>query len=1050
MEKLFRKFRSQKIPTLKILIFLAGIFCSLQIVHASGKNNPLQENQKVVSGVVTDANTGEVLPGVSIMIKGTTRGTITDGDGKYSISAGEEDILVFNFIGYLEEEVPVGSQTEINMNLAPDIIGLDEVVVIGYGVQKKKLVTGATTQVKAEDLAQTKVSRVEASLQGLTPGMTIIKRSGQPGSDYNITIRGLGSVNGSDPLVLIDGVPGSLNMLNPNDIESIDILKDAASAAIYGSRAADGVILITTKKGREGKGVVEYDFYYGISNPTKQVSMLNAEEYMTIMNEANVSANRDPFFTEEEIANAGAGTNWQEEATNHNAPQQSHYLNFTGGNEKSNYSMSLSYNNEEGIFDYNNKSYFERFGIRINSQHRVKEYLTVGQNLTYNHRNQHGLGTGNQYSNFMRSLLEASPLISAYDENVYDGFGRSDFQDAQGNPIASMHYKYNGQNKYDDLIGDVYAEAEIIKGLKLRSDFGAKLFIDQYTNAEDTFWITDYDERTVARYEQNLNREIGYNWDNTLALERDFGPHNVLAMVGMNVQDNWYFKVDGRRDGYLVNDAPVLDNVIPRDSTLFPEGDYGKGDSRLSFFGRISYNYKEKYLFNASLRRDGSSRFGKENRFGWFPAVSLGWTVSEESFMESIGFINYFKIRGSWGANGKEPYSRYQYVATVSADNRYYPFGTTGLGISPDILANPNLRWEASQQINIGFDSRLFNNIRFTFDWFRKTSKDWIIQAEMPGIIGLEGISNTDPFINAGNVVNKGIELELGYNNTFGDFIVNANANFSYLKNEVIDVPGEIIHQAQISSLYNGSEEFYRVEEGYPMGYFWGYQTDGIFQTQEEIDAHVGSNGAILQTSAVPGDVRRVNTNGDSLINDEDKVMLGNPHPDYIYGININLAYKGLDFAINIMGQGGNQIVQAYRAEERFYGNYTAEILNRWTEPGSSNKIPRITRGNEGNRNWRAFSDLYVHDADFLRIKNISLGYDFMKLFPNAPLEQIRIYVAATNLVTFTKYNGLDPEVGAGLSYDENGVLRDAYASGVDIGFYPSARTYIVGLNVTF
>jgi TonB-linked SusC/RagA family outer membrane protein len=519
-------------------------------------------------------------------------------------------------------------------------------------------------------------------------------------------------------------------------------------------------------------------------------------------------------------------------------------------------------------------------------------------------------------------------------------------------------------------------------------------------------------------------------------------------MVGMNVQDNWYYWVDGTKEGWLSNDAPVLSNVTTMD-TLFATGDYGKHDGRLSVFGRVSYNYKEKYLLTASLRRDGSSRFGKNNRYGLFPAISLGWTISEESFMESASFMNYLKIRASWGANGKEPYSRYQYVATVSADNRYYPFGTTGLGVSPNILANPDLRWESSKQLNIGFDSRFLNNFRFTFDWFKKTSEDWIIQAEMPGIIGLEGISSENPFFNAGNVINTGVELDLGYNNSFGEFVLNTSVNFAYIKNEVIDVPGEIIHGSG-SVLYNGSEEFYRVQEGYPMGYFWGYQTDGIFQTQEEIDNYIGSNGDILQSQAVPGDVKRVNTNGDSLIDDSDKIMLGNPHPDYIFGININLSYKGLDFGINIMGQGGHQIVKAYRAEERFYPNHTTDILDRWTEPGSSNTIPRVTLGTESNQNWRRFGDLNVHDADFLRIKNISLGYDFMKLFKNAPLQQFRIYVAATNLVTFTKYNGLDPEVGAGAYYDSNGLLKDAYASGVDIGFYPSARTYLVGLNVTF
>ncbi|MBN2524612.1 MAG: TonB-dependent receptor [Bacteroidales bacterium] len=1046
MKRSFTILHWKRIPILRMIVLIFGISLMFQS-KLLATSDVLQEEEKVITGIVTDASTDEPLPGVSILIKGTSSGSITDSEGRYTVDAKSSDVLVFSYVGFLDEEIPVGSQTEINIGLTLDIIGLDEIVVIGYGVQKKKLVTGATTHVKEEDISQSKLSRIESSLQGLTPGMVIVKESGQPGSDYNITIRGLGSVNGTEPLVLIDGVPGKLNTLNPNDVESVDILKDAASAAIYGSRAADGVILVTTKKGHEGKAVVNYDFYYGISNPIKQVPMLNAEEYMTIMNEANASVDRDPFFSEEEIANAGEGTNWQDEATNRNAPSQSHYLGITGGNEKSNYSISLSYNNEEGIFDYEGKSYFERFGIRINSQHKLKKYLTVGQNLTYSHRNTHGLGVTNIYNNFMRGLLEASPLISVFDEDVYDGFGKSEFQLEQSNPIASMHYNYNDEKRYDDIIGNIYTEVEV-KGLKLRSDIGATLKYEQYTNALDTFTLTPFTYRVIPEYTQKMNREIGYNWDNTVSYERDFGAHNVLAMVGINAQDNWFYWIEGKKEGYLTNDAEVLSNVASLD-TLYATGDYGKNDSRFSVFGRLSYNYKEKYLLTASLRRDGSSRFGKNNRYGWFPAVSAGWTISEESFMETISFLNYMKIRGSWGGNGKEPTSRYQYLATVSADNRYYPFGTSEVGVSPDILANPSLKWEESQQINVGFDSRFLTSIRFTFDWYKKTSKDWIVQTEVPGVVGLAGISNEDPFINAGNVINTGVEFELGYSNTFGDLMVDISANFAYNKNKVTDVPGEYI-PGESSVLYNGSDVFYGIREGYPIGYFFGYQTNGIFQTQEEIDNYVGSNGDILQPDAEPGDVIWVNTNGDSLINDEDKVMLGDPNPNYIYGLNINLSYKGFDFGMYIMGQGGNEIVQCYRIEERFFPNYKTTILDRWTGPGTSDRIPRVTRGTEANWNWRKFSDLYIYDADFLRIKSISIGYDFMKLFKNAPLQQCRLYVAANNLWTLTKYDGLDPEVGYGSFYDEDGKLQDAYASGIDIGFYPSPRTYLIGLNVTF
>lgn len=1036
--------RMLKVPFLLVLIILT---CFLGTLYANDPGQSMQE-QTEITGIVTDAETGEPLPGVSIQIQGTSTGTITSMDGTYTLMAAPGDILVYTYIGYLSQEVSVGGQTTIDISLEPDVIGMEEVVVVGYGVQKKKLVTGATTQVKSDDLVAAKTTRIESSLQGLTPGMTIVKQSGQPGSDYNISIRGLGSVNGSEPLVLIDGVPGSLNTLNPNDVESVDVLKDAASAAIYGSRAADGVILITTKKGSSGETRVNYDFYYGISNPPNKVEMLNAQQYTEFMNEANANAGRDPFFTEEEIAAYGEGTDWLEEITNKNAPSQSHYLGISGGNERSSYSLSLSYDREEGIFDYENKSNYERFGFRINSQHKANEWLTIGENLTYSRRNIRGLGTGNQYNNFLRTALQASPLIEPYDPDYYDGFGRSDWEDQQVNPIASMHYNYNDRNNYDDLIGNFYAEAEIIEGLKFRTDFGGTIAIDQYTNAIDSFTLTPQNYRLIPRYTQKMSRDFGYNWDNVLSYEFDVANHSFVVMAGSNVQDNWYYWVDGTKDGFLTNVAPVLDNVTSLD-TLYATGDYGKGDARFSYFGRLNYNYQEKYLATFSLRRDASSRFGEENRVGYFPSASVGWTITEESFMETAVFLDYMKIRASWGQNGKEPSSPYQYLATVGPDNRYYSFGDAQVGISPTIYPNRGLKWEASEQINIGFDARFLRNFRLAFDWYKKTSKDWIVQIQVPGVVGLAGISDENPFINGGNIENTGVEFDLGYNNAFGDLIIDASANFSYNKNNVTEVPGEVI-MGSGSVIYNGSDIFYQVKEGYPIGYFFGYQTDGIFQTQEEIDAHVGSNGDVLQPRALPGDVRRVNLNGDSLIDDNDKTMLGNPHPDFIYGFNLNLNYKGFDFGLNIMGQGGHQIVKAYRAEERHFFNYTTEALERWTGPGTSDRIPRATLSNEPNQNYRRFSDLYVYDADFMKIRNISLGYDFMRLFKNSPLEQFRLYVAATNLLTITRYNGFDPEVGYGSYYGSDGKLKDAYASGIDIGFYPSARTYLVGLNVTF
>jgi TonB-dependent starch-binding outer membrane protein SusC len=1041
---------------------IAFVFANLLISFS------LFAQERIVTGNVKDA-TGETLIGVNIVLQGTTKGTVTDIDGNFSLRVPNNNaVLSVNYIGYKIQEIFVGSQSVINITMEKDIKDLDEVVVVGYGVQKKKLVTGSTVQVKNEDFVKNNVTRIESALQGLTPGMLIVKQSGQPGSDFNITIRGLSSINGNGPLVLVDGVPGSLSMLNPSDIESIDVLKDAASAAIYGSRAANGVVLITSKKGRKGEAQVTYDSYFGFSNISKKIDLLNATEYATIMNEASFNSKPKNIlpFTQDYIDGLGEGTDWLGEALNKNAPSQSHYIGISGGSEKSTYSMSVSYNTEDGIFNYEDKSKYQRLGFRLNSEHQVKDYLKVGENLTYTHRTSTSMGTGNLYNNFLHDLFQASPLIKAYDPASYDGFGRAKPFDAnmqngdpdsEINPLASMHYNYNGVNNHDDLIGDIFAEIKILPGLKFRSDFGATLNFDYYKSHTDSFKLTPYTYNAKPNYEQSMARRFNYNFDNVLSYETDFGKHHVLALVGMNAQDGNYFNMRSVRVGYLTNTAPVLSNVMP--DTLITsytiQGDFGGADSRFSYFGRLSYDFSEKYLVTVSLRRDGSSRFGQNNRFGYFPAASVGWVMTKEKFLESVSWLNFMKLRASWGQNGKEPADQFVYMARVGSTGRQYPFGGNEItGISPIIFANPDLKWEASEQINIGFDATFLSNFRFAFDLYQKNSKNWIMQKSVAGISGIAGVSTDDPWINGGNVKNSGLELDLSYEKSFGDFYLSLNANCAFNKNIVTDVPDSII-KGSTGGLFNGSQEFYRIQEGMPMGFFFGYQNAGIFQTQEEIDNYTYTDkfGKIkkYQASAKPGDIKRTDVNGDNSISDKDKVVLGDPNPDFIFGFRINAEYKGFDFSMNIQGQTGNQIVQSYRAEERWNNNYTTRILNRWTGPGTTNIYPRVTMGDEGNQNWQKFNNLYVQDGDYAKIKSINIGYDLKKsLLKKTPIQKFRIYVSATNLFTLTNYTGMDPEIGYGSSYDSAGRLIDAYASGIDVGFYPSSRTYLFGVNVTF
>lgn len=1031
----------------------------------------LYAQEKMISGTVKD-ETGETLVGVTIIVEGTTIGTATDIDGNFTLKTPEKSSLLISYVGYKQQIVYVANQSTFNIVLEKDSKNLDEVVVVGYGIQKKKLVTGATIQLKNEEFTKNNSVRIENALQGMTPGMSIVKQSGQPGSDFNITIRGLSSVNGNNPLVLIDGIPGTMSMLNPSDIESIDVLKDAASAAIYGSRAANGVVLVTTKKGKAGEAKISYDASYGISNLAKKIELLNAQQYATIMNEAqaNSKPTRLPLYTQDYIDSVGAageGTDWINEALTPNAPSQNHYIGISGGTEKSTYSMSLSYTDEKGLFNFEDKSEYQRVGFRINSEHQVKKYLKVGENITYTHRRNTALSTGNMYNNFIHDLMSASPLISVYDSNVSDGYGRARAVDAngqdgdnilQGNPIAHMHYNFNGVNKYDDIIGDIYAEIQLMPGLKFRTDFGATLNYSYYSNYRNTYSIVaGSDENTKADYEQNMYKTFNYNFDNVLSYEKDFGNHHALVMVGMNAQDGTYFNVRAVREGTLTNSAPVLSNVLS-DSLVTSytiQGDFGENDSRFSYFGRISYDFNEKYMATLSLRRDGSSRFGKNNRYGYFPSASAGWVVTKEDFMKNTPWLDFLKVRASWGQNGKEPSIQFLYMARIGSDSdtRTYDFGGTQYsGISPIIFANPDLKWEASEQINVGFDSRFFQNLRFSFDWYRKDSKDWITTKEVVAMSGIAGVSTTYPYINGGNVINKGFEFDLGFEKNFGDFYLDLGANWSFNKNLVTEVPDSIIH-GTTGLLYNGCDEFFRVQEGMPMGYFFGYKNAGIFQNQDEINNYVNSDGKAYQSvkATKPGDVKRADENGDGKISDADKVFLGDPNPDFIFGFRISAAYKGFDLSINIQGQTGNQIVQSYRAQEQYYYNYTTEILNRWTGEGSTNKYPRVTLADESNQNWRKFSDLYVKDGDYLKIKSVNIGYDLKKsLLKKTPVQKLRIYVSATNLFTFTKYDGWDPEIGYGSSYDSSGKLIDAYASGIDAGFYPSARTYLVGVNVTF
>jgi TonB-linked SusC/RagA family outer membrane protein len=1031
---------------------------------SSLRANPSQS--RTVSGVVTSVTDNEPLIGVSVLVKGTTNGTVTDLDGRYSLSASQGQTLVFSYIGYVSQEIKVGTVGTINVALKEDTETLDEVVVVGYGVQKKKLVTGATVQVKGENIAKLNTTNPLQALQGQTPGVSIASTSGQPGSDMKVTIRGLGTVGNSGPLYLIDGVGGDISTLNPADIESIDVLKDAASAAIYGAQAANGVVLITTKSGREGKATISFDAYYGIQNVARKAQMLNAQQYMTIMDEQAVNEGKSPYdwSSISSIYDANGNvydTDWIDSMFQNDAKTESYTLGITGGSATSTYALSLGYMNQEGIVGGSDVSNYSRYNFRINSDHKViKDLLKVGEQVSFVYKKNNGIGVGNQYNNTLRSAFGTSPIAPIYsDNNIYDSpyndTSSSDWYNGDGNPYGSMMTNNNNQTKNATFSGNAYAELTPLKGLKIRSNFGVVYSSNEYRSFSPLYHFSVYsynDTRTTVS--QNMNHSLGMTWTNTATYDWTINDHAFNALIGMEAY-RYEGTYVGASQGSLKEGFDDWSHAFVSNGTetstangVSASGSPNDESRSVSYFARLGWNWKETYMINATLRADGSSRFASGNRFGYFPSVSAGWTISNEKFMESTkSWLDFLKIRVSWGQVGNQNIDNYQYLAPIKNTNTHYLFGSgysdsdaadqlgKNWGAYPSRLANADLTWETSEQTNIGFDARLLQSrLGVNFDFYVKNTKDWLVQAPILATVGAGA-----PYINGGSVKNTGVELALTWNDQIGrDFTYNIGVNGSYNKNKVGEIPNEdgIIHGSS-NQLYDNSPEFYRAENGKAIGYFWGYKTDGLFQNQQEINDWIAAGNGILQSDVQPGDVRYVDVNHDGVIDDNDKVDLGNGMPDFTFGFNLGFTYKNFDFSVVASGAAGQQIVQSYRGQTNKYANYTTAILDRWTGEGTSYKIPRVT---EQNINWQ-FSDLYVQDGDYLRISNITVGYDFAKLLRCKAISQCRLYAQVQNAFTFTKYDGMDPEIGYG---------TDSWASGIDVGYYPRPRTFLVGVNLKF
>lgn len=1055
----------RKIIYMKMYCLL--LLCSLGTSSFAGLNASLIPKEfkagkrvdvTVTGKVTTDA--GEALVGVSVVLKGTTTGTVTDVDGKYSLNVPEENaVLVFSFIGYVSEEIPVGNQTVIDVKLLEDLKALEEVVVVGYGTQKKSVVTGAISSVKAKDLETMPVNRIEQALQGRTAGLIIAASSGQPGSSASVMVRGITTLNNNNPLWVVDGVvidAGGIGYLNQSDIESIEVLKDAASQAIYGARAAAGVILVTTKKGKSGALRVSYNGFYGTSAPARKLDLLNATEYATLRNEASVADGKGILFSDP--ASLGAGTDWQNAIFNDNAKRQNHELSISGGNDISTFYASFGYLKQEGIVATEISKY-NRTNLRVNTTHKIKPWLKFGQNLGYSYEKMLGIGNVNsEYGGPLSSAINLDPItplvetdpakISASPYNNLgvrkDKFGNPygispDVQQEMSNPLALISTALGNHGWGHNIVGNGYVEAEPIKGLVLRSTLGSKVAFFGSESFTPIRWLHPNMVTIQTSFTRNTNQVINYNLENTISYTKDLNGHNISILVGQGAyRDNAARGVSLTKYGIPVDnfDDASMNYQVPVENTN--HGGYeNPAHTVSSLFSRVSYNFREKYLFNGILRRDGSSRFGAANKYGIFPSVSAGWVASRENFWPTNNIISFLKIRGGYGVVGNDNIGDFAYLSTISP-GRNYVFGDEEnfiIGWSPDAPANPNLKWEQTSQSNVGFEATLINSLYVNFDWFKKVTTGILGYPRIPAYVG--AISN--PAANVADMQNTGLELEMGYATKIGEVNFSLNGNITHLKNKVTYLgDGVEFIDAGAAGFQSSTYPLTRTIVGQPAFSFYGFKTQGIFQNQEEVNGYVNSEGKVIQPDAKPGDFKWEDKNDDGSITEADRSVIGNPTPNLIYGLTLNADFKGFDMVVFGQGAAGNKIFQGLRRLDIANANYQTKALGRWTGEGTSNDYPRLVNG-DPSRNFSNPSDFHLEKGDYFRIKIVQLGYTLPRSLVNkAGLERVRIYLMAENLITFTKYTGYDPEIGGG------NILS------IDRGYYPQAKSFMAGVNLSF
>ena len=1062
-------------------------------------------------GVVLD-DQGEPVIGATVQVKGSkTAGAITDLDGNFTIEADGHQPLVITYIGFKNAEVKPSSNMRVV--LQQDDKALDEVVVVGYGVQKKSVVTAAIAKVGSEDLAGKSPVRVDNALKGLAAGVNVTSSSGQPGASPKVRIRGTGTINNSDPLYIVDGMPieGGLDYLNPSDIESIEVLKDAASGAIYGARAANGVVLVTTKKGKIGKAQINYNFSYGWQSAWKKRDVTSATDYAILQNERAVNGGQAPIYADPyNLTDSngdpvkGFGTDWQDLVFNDNAPVQNHEVSISGASDKVNYYLSMGYYKQEGIVGGNyGRSNYERLSMRSNNIYNVLDAskernflnkLDVTVNVAYTRVKSTGIDANSIYGSILGSSLYMAPTLAPTvtdpvlaqdyyrtyeDPNTYDTAGniigtRDNYyelpRDAAGN-----YYTIPGKGGTYQEMNNPLAMLSLPAGKNWSHKFVPKFTFDlqlwdnlkyHFTYSADlSFWGSD--SYTASKYYLSGNNKAehtqaykssdkGINWqvENTLTYDKTIGKHSFAVVLGQSAMKNKSDYLNGSRWNLVNVNKPSIDYATGNYSQTIVKDADGKiisvGSPQIqysvsggnnvvhaisSLFGRLSYNYDEKYMLQATVRRDGSSRFGATHKYGTFPSASIGWNIMNEKFMESTrDWLSNLKFRASWGKNGNDNIGDFRYTVLTAMGNNVL-FGKDAVkfnGSKANATANPDLKWEESEQTDIGFDFGFFGSaLTFSADYYKKKTNGMLITMPIPSYVG-----ETKPIGNVGDMENSGIEFELGYKWHVADARFNAKANVTYLHNELTNL-GNDTGYIDLDSFQGISGGGTRGSNGEPFPYFYGYKTAGVFQNMAEVNAYTNADGSLIMPNAQPGDVRFVDVNGDGKIDADDRTNIGNGTPTWTFGFNFNAEWKGFDLNLFLQGVTGNKVFDATYRSDVFSGNFPTWMLGRWTGEGTSNKYPILKNGDATN--WQV-SDLYLCDGSYLRLKNISLGYTLPKqLTQKLSISRLRFYVMAENLITWTKYWGFDPEISSG-----------GTSLGVDYGVYPQARTYTIGFNLSF